>query len=102
MKPILAVLMGVLIAFAGFCGGLVSHAVFPAATGHVGHTGARGASGPTGATGSAASVNLGALGLCVSYVYGSPIYITAVASPTLTNGTQSCDAGLFIPVAAQP
>lgn len=93
----------------GFVGGLVAQTLFPAKQGPAGHEGKQGAqgpvgqAGPAGPAGNAANINLSTIGYClnvdnvysggVSYVQDLSLY-----APTLTNGTQSCPTGSFVPL----
>ena len=94
----------------GVAGGVLSHAMFPAAAGAKGATGApgkAGAAGPVGPTGSAANVDLSKLGVCVNvtYNYSGVSYVSGVdvSTPTETNGSaESCPNGTFTPVQAAP
>jgi hypothetical protein len=99
----------------GFAGGMVARAVFPAkqgergAVGKTGKQGPVGQAGPIGPTGPAANVNLSALGLCFGYntfndTTTNYTWVTSVQlyTPTVTNGTQSCPSGSFVPLQQAP
>ena len=88
----------------GFLGGIVSHALFPAqagAQGKQGKAGEPGKAGEQGPPGSAANINLAALGVCfVENTNPTGAWVTSVylSTPVITNGTQSCPQGTFVPV----
>ena len=113
-KKVISVGIGVLFASAavavilGFFGGIASQALFPASTGAQGKQGKPGSPGSPGSAGkqgdpgppgSAATVNLSALGICTSsYQTGGYLTSVYISTPVVTNGTQSCPSGEFVPV----
>ena len=107
-KKVISVGIGVLFASAavavilGFFGGIASQALFPASTGaqgKQGKPGSAGKQGDPGPPGSAATVNLSALGICTSsYQTGGYLTSVYISTPVVTNGTQSCPGGEFVPV----
>lgn len=85
----------------GFLGGVVSHSLFPAPAGAQGKQGEPGRPGVPGPPGSAANVNLSTLGVCFQENFDSTSSVVtsvSIYSPTITNGTQSCPSGTFVPV----
>jgi len=92
----------------GFLGGIASHALLPAsagAHGKQGQKGDKGNAGQQGIPGSDAVANLSALGVCYDVTYGkdnnadsTSVMGVYLSTPTVTNGTQSCQSGQFLPV----
>jgi hypothetical protein len=77
----------------GFVGGIAAHAVFPA------EKGSPGLQGPPGKSVSAASLNLGAIGLCVSSdtdTATGDLYYETISDPTDNDGSLSCSSGTFV------
>jgi hypothetical protein len=109
------IVAGVAIAIiAGFLGGVVSHAAFPAKQGPQGvhgPTGPVGSAGPAGPAGTAGNVNTSNLGYCISTStetlnnYTPPVFVVtgvSIYAPTITNGTQSCPTGSFESLSPTP
>ena len=102
----------------GFLGGLVAQSLFPPKDGHRGARGPQGVAGvvgPVGPAGSAANVDWATHGLCFNsgtstYSFSNdptipPLLTNAYAylsTPTVTNGTQSCGSGTFVPLENPP